>query len=578
MNSRVCLIFCMLLLILVAFTGVSGASQPANNSSNEQKLVRIAAFSLYPAIFKAKDNSIQGYYVDIIAEIAKREGWKVEYVFGSWADGLARIKTGEVDVLTSVTWTAERSAFMDFGKVPLLTAWSELYVNNKSSIDSIRQVQGKKIAVMKGDSNAANFRNLIDKFGIACQLVEYDTFEDILKAVSTNQVDGGVVNNTYGAAKQHDFKVKSSGVIFNPFDIYFTVAKGKNHNTLKTFDTYLSEWRVNENSPYHLSRQRWAHGSAGTIRSVPVWLNNVLIGLVIVFVIAAAFIVQLRRMVKKQTIALKREVETRKQAEEAMFQNEKMTMIAGMAAGIAHEVNNPLGIIAQDLQNLERRFSPTLHANRKVAEEIGLDLELVKTYMQRRNIHEFISSMRSAAKRASAIVANMLQFSRQSEAPHQLLDLKDIIDESIQLAANDYDLRKKYDFKNIAITRNYGEQLPKVSVCINEIEQVFINLLKNAAQAMFDAGTVKPSILLQTTYSCTHVIIMVKDNGPGMSDAVCKQVFDPFFTTKDIGAGTGLGLSVSYALITQNHGGEISVESSLEQGTCFTIRLPRSKE
>jgi len=241
---------------------------------------------------------------------------------------------------------------------------------------------------------------------------------------------------------------------------------------------------------------------------------------------------------------------------------------------MAHEVNNPLGIIAQDLQNLERRFSATLPANCTVADELDLDLEKVRIYMERRDIKNYISSMRTAVKRASSIISNMLQFSRQSDASHQLVNLNEVIEQAIKLASNDYDLKKKYDFKHIAIMRDMDETLPAIPISVTEIQQVYINLLKNAAQAMFDANVKNPTVIIKTFQEKYYAVVQISDNGPGMNEDVLNKIFDPFFTTKDVGLGTGLGLSVSYTIITKNHGGEITASSSPGGGAYFTIRLP----
>jgi PAS domain S-box-containing protein len=279
------------------------------------------------------------------------------------------------------------------------------------------------------------------------------------------------------------------------------------------------------------------------------------------------------------TLSFGADITERVQAQELMIQNEKMTMVAGMAAGMAHEVNNPLGIIAQDLQNLERRFSPALSANCAVADELGLDLEQVARYMERRDILTYITGMRGAVKRASDIISNMLLFSRQSDSTHQYININTIIEQSVKLAASDYDLRKKYDFKKVTIARTFDEKLPLIPVCVTEMEQVFINILKNAAQAMSDAGTSNPTISVRTFQDKKWVVVEIGDNGPGMSDNVRQRIFDPFFTTKDIGKGTGLGLSVTYSIVTKNHGGELSVESQPGSGARFTVRLPqRGKE
>jgi PAS domain S-box-containing protein len=268
------------------------------------------------------------------------------------------------------------------------------------------------------------------------------------------------------------------------------------------------------------------------------------------------------------------DVTERKKARDLMVQSEKMAMIAGMAAGMGHEVNNPLGIISQDLQNLERRFSPELPANLQVAASLGLDLDLVDAYMHQRDITAYLESMRRAVGRASSIISNMLKFSRQSNASHQLADLNETVELAIKLASNDFDLRKNYDFRNMTVSKEFGTGLPRLMINITEIEQVLINLLKNAAQAMFEARTPAPSITIGTKASDTFVVLTVRDNGPGMSEEVRNRVFDPFFTTKDVGSGTGLGLSVSHAIITKNHGGQISVGSVPGQGACFTIQFP----
>ena len=190
-----------ILLLLVITIILATASLVCADAPTPQK-IRIAAFNFYPTLFQAKDGSVQGFYVDFLSEIAKREGWTIEYVYGNWADGLSQIKSGEVDVLTNVALTAERSQFMEYGKVPLITVWAELYAPNGSPIDSIMNVKNKKIALMKGDFNAANFKTLVEKFGIPCTYIEYGNFEEVFKAISARQVDAGIVNNTFGTAKQ----------------------------------------------------------------------------------------------------------------------------------------------------------------------------------------------------------------------------------------------------------------------------------------------------------------------------------------------------------------------------------------
>jgi signal transduction histidine kinase len=269
----------------------------------------------------------------------------------------------------------------------------------------------------------------------------------------------------------------------------------------------------------------------------------------------------------------------RARIQELMIQTEKMISVGGLAAGMAHEINNPLGIITQAAQNIERRVSPELPANRKAAEELGVSLEGIKAYFEKRQIPEFIGSIREASLRASRIIANMLQFSRCAGTTMQLASLGVIIEQALELAAGDYDLKKKFDFRSIEIIRDYAPDMPEVPMVPVEMEQVMLNLLKNAAQAMIvNPEDRRPRITLRLRREERYALIEVEDNGPGMDEDVRRRVFEPFFTTKEPGMGTGLGLSVSYMIVTQNHKGLMEVESKPGKGACFRVRLPLPKE
>lgn len=266
----------------------------------DQRVVRVGAFNYYPGIFKDTDGTVKGFYVDALADIARRENIRFEYVYGSWSEGLERVKTGEVDVLTSVAFTPERAAFLDYAKTPLMTVWGELYVPLSSDIDGIRSVQGKKIAVMKGDFNARHFIELVKKFDLTCEFVEMPGFDDVFKAVASKRVDAGVVNSTFGVARQKAFGLRSTGVVFNPFDIYFAVAKGKNNNLLVLLDTYLKNWRHQDDSPLNKARQKWSYGSSA-IQVIPRWLIASVAALAVLALCAFAFIVVLKRQVRNKT-------------------------------------------------------------------------------------------------------------------------------------------------------------------------------------------------------------------------------------------------------------------------------------
>ncbi len=270
------------------------------------------------------------------------------------------------------------------------------------------------------------------------------------------------------------------------------------------------------------------------------------------------------------------DVTARVRMEDTMVQTEKMLSVGGLAAGMAHEINNPLSGMLQSAQNILRRVDPDLPLNREVAAECGTDLRQIGCYLEKRGITRFIEGIRLSGERASTTVADMLNFSRRSDSRIVPTRLDELLEKTVALAAHDYDLRKKYDFRQIEIRREFEDDLPEVACMPTEIEQVLLNLLRNASQAFQAAEQLPtaPEIVLRLKRSGRYVRIEVEDNGPGMDEETRKRVFEPFFTTKAVGVGTGLGLSVSYFIITSHHGGTMSVETAPGRGARFILHLP----
>ena len=262
--------------------------------------------------------------------------------------------------------------------------------------------------------------------------------------------------------------------------------------------------------------------------------------------------------------------------EDMMVQSEKMLSVGGLAAGMAHEINNPLGAILHNVQNIRRRLSSDLPKNIEQAEQTGIDLDVVNHYLQAREIPQLLDGIQQAGARAAKIVTHMLSFSRRSNRQMSPCDLSALIDQALDIASNDFDLAIGFDFKGQAIIRQFDPQLGPVPGIPNELEQVLLNLLKNAAQAIHQrTDKSEPGrIILRTRLNPPWAEIQIEDNGIGMPEPVRKRIFEPFFTTKEVGQGTGLGLSVSYFIITNNHKGQMEVHSTQGQGTCFTLRLP----
>ena len=229
-------------------------------------------------------------------------------------------------------------------------------------------------------------------------------------------------------------------------------------------------------------------------------------------------------------------------AQQQLIQSEKLAAVGTLISGVAHEINNPLGNILGRVQLLQRAAAGDDESKR--------DLQTV----------------RDECDRAIRIVRNLLSFTREHMPETMLVSLNDVIDQVLELRA--YELK----VSNIELRKDIQADLPEISADPHQLQQVFLNLVINAEQAMTAAnGRGVLSITAQQVGEAIHVV--VADDGPGIPHEHISQIFDPFFTTKEVGKGTGLGLSVCYGIVKE-HGGEMHVESEEGKGTTFTVELP----
>ena len=262
-----------------------------------------------------------------------------------------------------------------------------------------------------------------------------------------------------------------------------------------------------------------------------------------------------------------------KETHSQLLQQEKMASIGQLAAGVAHEINNPMGFISSNLgtmgKYLERLEGFLELQSAGMAEVATQELKAQIAEARRRfkidyvlgDARSLLAESQDGAERVRTIVQNLKSFSRVDDARASYVDLNDCLDSTITIAWNEL----KY---KTTLTRDYGE-LPPVKCLPQQVNQVFLNILVNAAHAIEKQG----EITITTRRQGEEVTIAIRDTGSGIPEEIKTRIFEPFFTTKEVGKGTGLGLSISYDII-KKHKGSIEVESSPQDGTTFTITLP----
>ena len=289
-------------------------------------------------------------------------------------------------------------------------------------------------------------------------------------------------------------------------------------------------------------------------------------------------------------VLLKKEQETKEELEKAnqeikntqvhLVQAEKMSSLGLLTAGIAHEINNPINFVSSGVQSLLQNFEELNVYIENYQKVLGLnDLAEIKKYASilkedeealndlRASSEELLEDVNYGVSRITEIVNGLRSFSRHDEAEVKDADINESFNSALLILKNKY--------KNKAeIVLQYDENLPQIQCFPGQINQVFVNLINNALDAMDDFGKI---IITTKDLNDDYIEMTIEDTGSGMPDEIKDKIFDPFFTTKDIGKGTGLGLSISHGII-EKHNGEIRVESKMGVGTTFIIKLPKKLE
>lgn len=531
-----------------------------------------------PYEFIDRNGKPAGYNVELTRAIADVMGMKVEFRLGGWAEMRRALQEGRIDVLQGMSWSEERAGEVGFSLPHTIVNHAIFTRKNSPHIASLDDLRGKEIAVHRhGIMHDYLVRNRFP-----CSLILTATPAEALRLLSAGKTDYAIVAIVPGMYLIRELKLTNLvPAVRNVASHRYCYAVGKgNDELLSRFNEGLAILR--KTGQYETIYNRWL-GVLDPDRlnwvTVAKYAAVVVVPLVLLLGGFALWSRTLHRQVALRTADLTHEIAERKHAEEELRRNQqqlvqadKMAALGILVSGVAHEINNPTGLILLDLPKLKRaQADATRILDGYHAEHGEFRLGGIPYSDMREEIPRILDEMQEGAKRIKHIVSDLKDFARMDETGDvEQLDVNSVTGTALRLV--DSTIRTTTGRFQVSL----GDGIPPIRGNSQRLEQVIVNLVINACQAL--SGP-EQGISVSTHYngSLRSAVIRVHDEGSGIAPEHLNRLTDPFFTTKRDSGGTGLGLSVSAGIIKE-HGGNISFDSTPGVGTTVTVMLPVPEE
>lgn len=593
--------FCMVVLLLPVLA-VEGRAE--GNLAQPTEVIIVGGNSAYPPYeFLDEEGKPAGFVVELTRAIAQTMGFEVVIKLDkSWTEMRKELEVGTVDVLQGISFSEEREKILDFSPPHLLVSHSIFARKGAPPVSTLDELRGKEVLLM----GRGIMHDYFVEAGLQVLPIPAPTVADALKFLSSGKYNYAVLATLPASYLLKQLDITNVVVVAKSIDTkkYCYAVKKGNQAVLAKFNEGLA--LLKETGQYRELQEKWL-GGAESPSVAWSWLarHSLLIvaslglGLLVSIIWSRA----LKMQVAVRTADLKREVEERMRAAEELklqqqrlIQADKMVALGVLVSGVAHEINNPNGLILLNLPLLSEAHKDSVPILDAYYEEHGdFPLGGLSYLRMRRELPQILDEMQDAAKRIKRIVDDLKNFSRKHDVDSsELVDLNEVVRTSLRLVDN--------SLKRASINYSvyYSDHLPLVKGDPHHLEQVIVNLVINACQAVecserkeqqaedkplvgiltiYEHAEHPPSdIVVATLYDqeTGNVVVEVHDEGVGIQMEHLTRLTDPFFTTKrDIG-GTGLGLAIS-AEIIKNHGGSISFESTPGEGATAIVALPAAE-
>lgn len=533
--------------------------------ANVERTIVVGGDYNYPPYEFINDNGQPaGYNVELTQAIAEVMGMKVEFKFSDWADVRRALEMGEIDALQGMVSSPERGQYFSFSPPHAIVHQSIFARRGSPRINTLHQLRGKQVLVQK---NGIMHDQLVSN-KVGAEMILVETHADALRQLSAGKHDYALVANLPGLYLGKELGLSNLVPVGKPFQ-----AKRYGYAVKKGNDALLAQFSEGLAILKNTGRQQQIYDRWLGPLQAPVfpWKDvgkaAAIISALLLIVLGGTVI--WNRMLKRQVDKRTAELHIQQQQ---LIQADKMTSLGILVSGVAHEINNPAGLLLLNLPAIRDAWHDCEEVLEQRFEEQGDFMLGGLAYSRMRDeIPAMLDDMHDASRRIKRIVNDLKDFARQqSDDDWTPFDLNEVVETAIRLVDNS--IRKCTDHFSV----HYSHRLPKCSGNAQRIEQVVINLIMNACQSLADSSKqveVNTFFIAETE----QIGVQVRDQGCGIDQDNLNRLLDPFFTTKREQGGTGLGLSVSSGIV-QSHGGQLEFDSTVGQGTRVTLMLPINGE
>lgn len=542
------------LTLMIGLTG--GAAAHA-----AERTVRVGIYENEPKVFIDEAGQPSGIFVDLLEAIATEEGWELEYIPGTWSEGLSALQAGEIDLMPDVAYTEERGKTFDFHEQYVVESWSYVYVSGRRRVDGVWDLEGLNVAVLRGSVQETELVRVTDGFGIDVSLVPADSLGDAFERVREGEADGAVSNRFFGDYSSREYGLVRTPIVFGGSRLYYAVARGRNADLIEAIDLHVKRWFDEPGSIYYTTLEHYTGDGQDDLllRNV----QRVLTGVAVALFVSLGAVLLLRWQVNVRTRDLRAA-----QAELLGHRNRLEALVAERTAQL--EAANVA------LERISRAKSEFLaFMSHEFRNELNTILGFSRLLLatpgditgdQLRQV-EFIAG---SAGRLRALMTDVLDLAKAESGSMQLVcerfDLANLVDDVIGSFAamaeeRGNDLVSEFTVAPVVVDSDEGI-----------VRQILANLVSNALK-FTEGGRVTVSVVPREK----GALLEVSDTGKGLTEEEREHLFDEFWQSIDArrrsGIGTGLGLSICMQLASLL-GGSIEVESTPGVGSTFTLALP----